>query len=153
MNVLMIIYDKGIVNPEVFKDRINTLGDTFCIFDNIVFVASELSTKDAYERISNNEYEKERMLVLYVSNDSLGFWGRMNTKLWTWLKEKEDTVSDGIAKHYVDELKRITAESLQKDETILQLKNELTEKNKAMANQYEQIQKLQDKLNPNTQPK
>ena len=149
MNVLMIVYDKDIVNPEVFKDRINTLGDTFCIFENIVFVESDLSTKEAYERISISEYEKERMLVLYVTNESLGFWGRMNTKLWTWLKDKEISSTGGINKHYVDEIKRLTAESLQKDEKIQQLKNELTEKTKAVTNQYKQIQKLQDKLGSN----
>ena len=90
MNIQLIIYNKEIENPNVFNDRIKALGDTFYIFDNIVFVETDYSTKDVYERISANEYESTSMLILNVRNEMLGFWGRMNTKLWTWLDEKEE---------------------------------------------------------------
>ena len=69
MNILLIIFNNDIENPNVFKDRIKALGDTFYIFDNIVFVETDNSTKDVYDKISSNEYEQSSMLILHIRNE------------------------------------------------------------------------------------
>lgn len=130
MNILLVIYNKDIENPDVFKDRIKTLGDTFYIFDNMVLVETVYNTKEAYEKLSVDAYEKSSMLILYVWNEMLGFWGRMNVKLWTWLDERKGKTKGGLEQNYIDEIHELALQ-------VEKLKLE----NKSLSQQKESLEK------------
>lgn len=146
MNILLIIFNNDIENPDVFKDRIKALGDTFYIFDNIVFVETDSSTKEAYDKISSNEYEQSSMLILHIRNEMLGFWGRMNTKLWTWLSEKEEKTKDGLTNNYIAEIYKLTSSKQQLEEELKKLKAEQEDNQKTIENLYQQISVLKEQL-------
>lgn len=146
MNILLVIYNKDIENPDVFKDRIKTLGDTFYIFDNMVLVETDSSTKEAYEKLSMDAYEKSSMLILYVRNEMLGFWGRMNVKLWTWLDEREEKTKDGLMLNYIAEIYKRDLQIKQQVELIEKLKSENEEYQKSIETLYQQRSLLEKKL-------
>lgn len=146
MNILLVIYNKDIENPDVFKDRIKTLGDTFYIFDNMVLVETDSSTKEAYEKLSMDAYEKSSMLILYVRNEMLGFWGRMNVKLWTWLDEREEKTKDGLMLNYIAEIYKRDLQIKQQTELIEKLKSENEEYQKSIETLYQQRDLLEKKL-------
>lgn len=146
MNILLVIYNKDIENPDVFKDRIKTLGETFYIFDNMVLVETDYCTKEAYEKLSMDAYEKSSMLILYVRNEMLGFWGRMNVKLWTWLDEREEKTKDGLMQNYIAEIYKRDLQIKQQAELIEKLKSENAEYQKSIKTLYQQINLLEKKL-------
>ncbi len=146
MNILLVIYNKDIENPDVFKDRIQTLGDTFYIFDNMALVETDNSTKEAYDKLSMDVYEKSSMLILYVRNEMLGFWGRMNTKLWTWLDEREEKTKDGLMLNYIAEIYKRDLQIKQQVELIEKLKSENEEYQKSIETLYQQRSLLEKKL-------
>jgi hypothetical protein len=146
MNILLIIFNNDIENPDVFKDRIKALGDTFYIFDNIVFVETDSSTKDVYNKISSNEYEQNSMLILHIRNEMLGFWGRMNTKLWTWLSEKEEKTKDGLTDNYIAEIYKLDMANKSLSEELEKLKTEKEDNQKIIENLYQQISSLKEQL-------
>lgn len=146
MNILLIIFNNDIENPDVFKDRIKALGDTFYIFDNIVFVETDNSTKDVYDKISSNEYEQSSMLILHIRNEMLGFWGRMNTRLWTWLSEKEEKTKDGLTANYIAEIYKKDIAIKRLSEELEKLKTEKEDNQKIIENLYQQISSLKEQL-------
>ena len=146
MNILLIIFNKDIENLEIFKDRIKGLGDTFYIFDNMVFAETDSSTKEVYDRISANEYEQSSMLILYVRNEMLGFWGRMNTKLWTWLDEREEKTKDGLTNNYIAEIFKQTKLNEESKSKVEKLKGECDDYQKTIENLYQQIHSLEKQL-------
>ena len=146
MNILLVIYNKDIENPDVFKDRIKTLGDTFYIFDNMVLVETDNSTKEAYDKLSMDTYEKSSMLILYVRNEMLGFWGRMNVKLWTWLDERAEKTKDGLMQNYIAEIYKRDLQIKQQTELIEKLKSENEEYQKSIETLYQQRDLLEKKL-------
>lgn len=125
MNILLIIFDSNIVNKEVFKDRISSLGDTMYIYDNIVFVETDCNTEDAYNKLSANDFDRELILVLYVKDELYGYWGRMKTELWTWLESKEENVKEGYSKSYLDTINMLQyqIETLKKENENLRKRN------------------------------
>jgi hypothetical protein len=147
MNILLIIYNTDLEKDRVFKDRINSIGETFYCFDNMVFVETESSTKDVYERISNNGYDKYLMLVLHVTNEMLGFWGRMKTELWDWLADREEKTSDGMIETYKNELIKTTTKIKMLSEENIKLKEELEDNKCVISNLYQQLNELEKKLN------
>lgn len=146
MNILLVIYNKDIESPDVFKDRIQTLGDTFYIFDNMVLVETDNSTKEAYDKLSMDVYEKSSMLILYVRNEMLGFWGRMNVKLWTWLDERAEKTKDGLMQNYIAEIYKRDLRIKQQTELIEKLKSENEEYRKSIETLYQQRNLLEKKL-------
>ena len=153
MNILLIIFNNDIENPDVFKDRIKALGDTFYIFDNIVFVETDSTTKEAYDRISSNEYEQNSMLILHIRNEMVGFWGRMNTKLWTWLQEKEEErTDDGLATNYIEEIYKLNFANQRLLEELERLKIEQEDNQKTIENLYQQISSLKELLKNDISP-
>lgn len=146
MNILLVIFNKDIENPDVFKDRIKALGETFYIFDNIAFVETQNSTQEAYEKISDGMYENTPILILYVHNEMLGFWGRMNVKLWNWLDEREERTKNGLASNYIEDIRRKDLElnELNKLTEKLKLENENYQQSSKLL--YQQIQILEEKL-------
>ena len=146
MNILLVIYNKDIENPDVFKDRIKTLGDTFYIFDNMVFVETEYSTKEAYDKISSDMYENVSMLILYVRNEMLGFWGRMNVKLWTWLDEREEKTKNGLMQNYISEIYKQGTQIKELKDLVEKLKSENENYQKSIETLYQQRDLLEKKL-------
>lgn len=146
MNILLVIYNKDIENPDVFKDRIKTLGDTFYIFDNMVFVETEYSTKEAYDKISSDMYENVSMLILYVRNEMLGFWGRMNVKLWTWLDEREEKTKNGLMQNYISEIYKQGTQIKELKDLVEKLKLENENYQKSIETLYQQRDLLEKKL-------
>ena len=87
-NILLIIYDPAL-NREVLRDRIKSLGPCYTFWNNHWCVESNLSAKDAYETIiTNSGFEFSSMIVLEVPKASFRYYGRMNTTLWEWLKDR-----------------------------------------------------------------
>lgn len=121
MNILLIIFSPELINQDVFKDRISSLGDTLYIYDNIAFVETEYNTREVYLKLSANEYEQSLILVLYVKDELLGFWGRMKTELWDWLDEKAKTTDHSIENSYKQELERLISEKNALEERIKEL--------------------------------
>ena len=146
MNILLIIFNNDIENPDVFKDRIKALGDTFYIFDNIVFVETDSSTQEVYNKISSNEYEQSSMLILHIRNEMFGFWGRMNTKLWTLLAEKEEKTKDGLTANYIAEIYKLTFAKQKLEEELKKVKSELEDNQKTIENLYQQNSSLKEQL-------
>ena len=146
MNILLIIFNNDIENPDVFKDRLKALGDTFYIFDNIVFVETDSSTQEVYNKISSNEYEQSSMLILHIRNEMFGFWGRMNTKLWTWLAEKEEKTKDGLTANYIAEIYKLTFAKQKLEEELKKVKSELEDNQKTIENLYQQNSSLKEQL-------
>ncbi len=151
MNILLVIFNKDIENPDVFKDRIKALGETFYIFDNIAFVETESSTQEAYEKISFGMYENTSILILYVHNEMLGFWGRMNVKLWDWLGEREEKTKKGLAQNYVTEIQSRDLELERKNNLIKELKSEKENYLQSSKLLYQQIELLKEKLKSKVQ--
>lgn len=143
---MLVIYNKDIENPDVFKDRIKTLGDTFYIFDNMVFVETEYSTKEAYDKISSDMYENVSMLILYVRNEMLGFWGRMNVKLWTWLDEREEKTKNGLMQNYISEIYKQGTQIKELKDLVEKLKSENENYQKSIETLYQQRDLLEKKL-------
>lgn len=106
MNILLIVFNQHIIDADVLRDRINAIGDTFYIYENIVFVETEYNVKEIYDKISYYRFEDTSILVLHIHNDMFGFWGRMNIELWDWLKEREDKTRDGLLINYIAEIQR-----------------------------------------------
>lgn len=146
MNILLIIYSNDIEIPNVFKDRINALGDTFYIFENTVFVETENSTKEVYDKISINGYEQNQILVLHVKNEMLGFWGRMKTQFWTWLGEREEKTKDGLNQNYIKEILSLNSEKIELEEQVQEYLLEIDTYKKTIENQFQQIQILQEQI-------
>ena len=146
MNILLVVFNKDIENPDVFKDRIKALGDTFYIFDNMALVETDNSTKEAYEKLSIDIYEKTSMLILYVRNEMLGFWGRMNVNLWSWLEDREEKAKDGLMQNYIAEIYKRDLQIKQQTELIEKLKSENEDYRKSIETLYQQRDLLEKKL-------
>lgn len=86
--VLLIIYDPSL-DSDVLRDRIKSLGPCYTFWNNHWFVETTLNTKEAYEKIINSSsFEMSSMLIVEVSKNVMNYYGRMNTTLWDWLKNK-----------------------------------------------------------------
>lgn len=139
MNILLIIVNKNIENMSIFKDRVGSLGDTFFFFDNLILVETESSTKEAYEKLSANGFEQTSMLIVYLKNELLGFWGRMSTELWDWLANKESTTNDGLSESYIRTIKEKDSVIDKFTEENKRLANELKDKDRIIANLQQQV--------------
>lgn len=85
--ILLIIYDKS-TDSQILCDRIKSLGPNYQFWDNHWFVETQLDAKKAYEQISANEYEQTSIIVMELSKGQINYYGRMNTSLWDWLKDR-----------------------------------------------------------------
>lgn len=85
--IILVIYDPSIDN-DILRDRIKSLGSNYTFWSNHWFVETSYSTKEVYEKISVNEFETASILVVELSKTSASYYGRMNTSLWDWLKDK-----------------------------------------------------------------
>ena len=86
------------------------------------------------------------MLILHIRNEMLGFWGRMNTKLWTWLSEKEEKTKDGLTDNYIAEIYKRDIANKSLSEELEKLKTEIEDNQKIIENLYQQISSLKEQL-------
>lgn len=87
MNTILIIYDISI-ESDILVTRIKSLGDNYVFWENHWLVKTEMTAKEAYERIATNGYEGKSMIVIRIDNrDEIGYWGVMNRNLWEWFKQ------------------------------------------------------------------
>jgi len=76
----------AIKNDEAFNDRIKSLGIWLKYFSDNWIIESSLSAQEIYEKISEG-YEKESVFIIELNIKN--YWGRMNTKVWDYLKERK----------------------------------------------------------------
>ncbi|SNR72430.1 DUF3884 family protein [Flavobacterium sp. ov086] len=82
MKKLYIIkYD--VSDSQIFDNRVKGLGDWVKYFSDNWIVSSELSAKEIYEKITE-EYENKSIFI--VELNPTNYYGRMNTKVWEFLK-------------------------------------------------------------------
>lgn len=68
-----------------FESKVKSIGSWIKYFDDNWIVESNLSAKDIYERISVGNEDKN---IFVVELDTSNYWGRMNAKLWEYLKPR-----------------------------------------------------------------
>ena len=71
---------------SVIINRIKNLGNWVQYFGKSWLVKSNLSAKEIYEKLTV-DYEKESFFIIELTTSN--YWGRMNTKLWDWIKENK----------------------------------------------------------------
>jgi hypothetical protein len=68
------------------EEKIKSLGSWIKYFSDNWIVESELSSKDIYGKLSF-ENDKNSLLIIELKEGS-NFYGRMNPKVWEYLKKK-----------------------------------------------------------------
>lgn len=71
------------IPTEIFNTRIKSLGNWTKYFSDNWLVESELSAKEIYNQISK-DYEDKSIFIVELNTSN--YWGRMNTKLWDFIK-------------------------------------------------------------------
>lgn len=84
MKKLYLIQSK--IYDTDFDTRIKAIGSWVKYFDNNWIVETTLTSHEIYNKISFG-FENESMLIVELSKTN--YWGRMNTKVWDYLKEKK----------------------------------------------------------------
>ena len=75
------------VETEVLNNRIKALGVWTKYFSDNWLVESELSAKEIYNKISEG-FENKNIFV--VELDLNNYWGRMNTKVWDFIRNHKN---------------------------------------------------------------
>jgi hypothetical protein len=76
----------NIKENEAFNDRIKSLGTWLKYFSDNWLIESTLSAKEIYAKLSSG-HEKDNIFIIEIKTEN--YWGRMNTKLWEYLKERK----------------------------------------------------------------
>ena len=71
---------------STFENKIKSIGSWIKYFDDNWIVETNLSAKELYEKISIGNENKS---IFIIELDKNNYWGRMNTKLWDYLKSKK----------------------------------------------------------------
>lgn len=79
--VYLIQYN--ISDNSIFENRVKSLGKWVKYFSDNWLIISELQSKEIYEKITEG-YENKSILVIELSTSN--YYGRMNTKVWEFLK-------------------------------------------------------------------
>lgn len=69
------------------EEKIKSLGSWIKYFSDNWIVESELSSKDIYEKLSF-ENDKNSLLIIELKEGG-NFYGRMNPKVWEFLKKRK----------------------------------------------------------------
>lgn len=70
---------------SVLKERIKSLGAWMHYFESSWIVASSLTAKQIYEKISV-DYDKERFLIMELSKEN--YWGVLPRDAWDWIAKR-----------------------------------------------------------------
>lgn len=79
--VYLIQYNMS--DNSIFESRVKSLGDWVKYFSDNWIVTSEMSAKEIYEKITEG-YENKSIFVIELPTTN--YYGRMNTKVWDFLK-------------------------------------------------------------------
>lgn len=71
------------VENEVLNNRIKAFGVWTKYFSDNWLIESELTAKEIYSKISEGLEDKN---IIIIEVDPNNYWGRMNTKLWDFIK-------------------------------------------------------------------
>ena len=75
-----------ITADEVIANRIKSITSSWIkFFDNSWLIESTLTAKEIYEKIS---LSSDEFSVIIIEINKGSYYGRMNTKIWDWLKQK-----------------------------------------------------------------
>lgn len=85
MKRLYLIQSKIIENPT-FDTRVKSIGSWIKYFDNNWIVETTLSANEIYSKLSVG-FENDTIFIIELNKTN--YWGRMNTKVWDYLKEKK----------------------------------------------------------------
>ncbi|MEB2782890.1 hypothetical protein U3A58_21095 [Algoriphagus sp. C2-6-M1] len=76
----------SIKENEAFNDRIKSLGTWLKYFSDNWIVESTFSSKEIYDKLSSG-HDKESIFIIELNVQN--YWGRMNTTVWEYLKERK----------------------------------------------------------------
>lgn len=79
------LIQSAVTDNEEFNNRIKALGPWLKYFSDNWIVSSELSAEEIYNKLTSDGFE-HNILVLEIKTDN--YWGRMNTKVWEYFKER-----------------------------------------------------------------
>lgn len=83
--IYLIQYKKG--TDVMFENRIKSISNNWIkYFDDNFIVESELKPSEIYDKLKIG-FEETSILVIEISRSN--YYGRMNTSLWDWLKQKK----------------------------------------------------------------
>lgn len=83
MRKLYIIQFKNPANSSIIN-RVKSLGDWIKYLPESWLVESDLTAKDIYNKITGEEE-----IRVFISEFSMNYYGRMNTKLWDFIKARK----------------------------------------------------------------
>ena len=136
MNVLLILYKGDVNQAGTLKDRLNFISESVFDYEDMYFILTGLNSKEVYTRIATEPLEAETILVANFTNiSSLGYWGRMPSRLWGWLSDCEEQTQDATIVRYKELI-----EALEENE------NELKEARSHIKEQEEANQILQRQI-------
>lgn len=75
-----------ILDNQTFETRVKSLGTWIKYFDNNWMIESTLSAKEIYEKLCIG-FENDNMFIIELNKTN--YWGRMNTKVWDYLKDRK----------------------------------------------------------------
>lgn len=103
MNILLIIHHPDVQEKDKLHARIEAYSESsYFIYDNIAIVKTAFNTKELYEKFIEEDFETTQMLIVFFSNEYLGFWGRMNAQLWQWLDKNQS--NNSLSNNQIDEI-------------------------------------------------
>jgi hypothetical protein len=76
----------SIKENEAFNERIKSLGTWLKYFSDNWIIESTLSATEIYNKLSIG-HDKDSIFVIELNVNN--YWGRMNTKVWDYLKERK----------------------------------------------------------------
>lgn len=85
--IILIVYNPAL-DSDILRDRIKSLGPNYTFWGNHWFVETQSSPKEVYKKISADGFETSSLLVIEMSQNQGNYYGRMNTSLWEWLKNR-----------------------------------------------------------------
>lgn len=85
MKKIYLIQTK-ISDNQAFESRVKSLGTWIKYFDNNWMIESTLSAKEIYEKLSVG-FENDNMFIIELNKTN--YWGRMNSKVWDYIKERK----------------------------------------------------------------
>lgn len=85
MKKIYLIQSK-ISDNQAFDTRVKSIGTWIKYFDNNWMIESTLSAKEIYDKLSIG-FENENVFIIELNKTN--YWGRMNSKVWDYLKDRK----------------------------------------------------------------
>lgn len=72
-------------NSILFESKVKAIGSWIKYFGDNWIVESNLSSKEIFDKLSIGNEDKN---IFIIQLDTSNYWGRMNSKLWDYLKPR-----------------------------------------------------------------